>query len=127
MNARVIPAIGLNLARRCEPVLLAQLYYAERELLFCCGLTWWATSFSVVHCSWAYVAVLMAKSSISAGMSVSFTTAFVDIGQERYSPRAQPSSLEPTRNYEPRKITLRRTRLIISQIWCERAEYMSHI
>ena len=38
MNARVIPAIGLNLARRCKPVLLAQLYYAERELLFCCGV-----------------------------------------------------------------------------------------
>ena len=27
-----------NLARRCKPVLLAQLYYAERELLFCCGV-----------------------------------------------------------------------------------------
>ena len=38
MNARVIPAIGINLARRCKPVLLAQLYYAERELLFCCGV-----------------------------------------------------------------------------------------
>ena len=38
MNARVIPAIGLNLARRCKPVLLAQLYYAGRELLFCCGV-----------------------------------------------------------------------------------------
>ena len=38
MNARVILAIGLNLARRCKPVLLAQLYYAERELLFCCGV-----------------------------------------------------------------------------------------
>ena len=34
MNARVIPAIGINLARRCKPVLLAQLYYAER--VFCC-------------------------------------------------------------------------------------------
>ena len=38
MNARVIPAFGLNLARRCKHVLLAQLYYAERELLFCCGV-----------------------------------------------------------------------------------------
>ena len=38
MNARLIPAIGINLARRCKPVLLAQLYYAERELLFCCGV-----------------------------------------------------------------------------------------
>ena len=38
MNTRVIPAIGLNLARRCKSVLLAQLYYAERELLFCCGV-----------------------------------------------------------------------------------------
>ena len=38
MNARVIPAIGINLARRCKPVLLAQLYYAERELLPCCGV-----------------------------------------------------------------------------------------
>ena len=38
MNTRVIPAIGINLARRCKPVLLAQLYYAERELLFCCGV-----------------------------------------------------------------------------------------
>ena len=38
MNTRVIPAIGLNLARRCKPVLLAQLYYAERELLLCCGV-----------------------------------------------------------------------------------------
>ena len=26
------------LARRCRPVLLAQLYYAGRELLFCCGV-----------------------------------------------------------------------------------------
>ena len=26
------------LARRCRSVLLAQLYYAERELLFCCGV-----------------------------------------------------------------------------------------
>ena len=38
MNARVIPAIGIHLARRCKPVLLAQLYDAERELLFCCGV-----------------------------------------------------------------------------------------
>ena len=38
MNTRVIPAIGLNLARRCKSVLLAQLYYAERELLLCCGV-----------------------------------------------------------------------------------------
>ena len=38
MNTRVIPAIGIILARRCKPVLLAQLYYAERELLFCCGI-----------------------------------------------------------------------------------------
>ena len=38
MNTRVIPAIGLNLARRCRSVLLAQLYYAERELLLCCGV-----------------------------------------------------------------------------------------
>ena len=38
MNARVIPAIGINLARRCKPMLLAQLYYAERELQFCCGV-----------------------------------------------------------------------------------------
>ena len=38
MNTRVIPAIGLNLARRCKTVLLAQLYYAERELLYCCGV-----------------------------------------------------------------------------------------
>ena len=29
MNARVIPAIGINQARRCKPVILAQLYYAE--------------------------------------------------------------------------------------------------
>ena len=26
------------LARRCRSVLLAQLYYAERELLLCCGV-----------------------------------------------------------------------------------------
>ena len=38
MNARVIPAIGINLARRCKTVLLAQLYYAVRGLLFCCGV-----------------------------------------------------------------------------------------
>ena len=38
MNTRVIPAIGINLARRCKTVLLAQLYYAVRGLLFCCGV-----------------------------------------------------------------------------------------
>ena len=38
MKARVIPAIGINLARRYKLVLLAQFNYAVRGLLFCCGV-----------------------------------------------------------------------------------------
>ena len=38
MNTRVIPSIEINRARRCRTVLLAQLYYAVRGLLFCCGV-----------------------------------------------------------------------------------------
>ena len=34
----MVPAIRMNLTRRCKTVLLVQLYYAVRGSLFCCGV-----------------------------------------------------------------------------------------